>query len=99
MRKIGQIADRHSRSRTIGVAGPGPEHAAEGGLASTDRAAGERWIDGGGDRGGGWQELADSAPLASALRGERRGRAAKERDPTIARQSVVAREDQAGGCT
>src|SRR6516165_12445189 len=48
--------DQHDWSRTIGAAGPGPKHAAEGGLESTDRAAGERWTDGGGDCCGGWQE-------------------------------------------
>src|ERR1700751_4048315 len=32
--------DQHGRSRTIGAAAPGPKHAAEGGLESTDRAAG-----------------------------------------------------------
>src|SRR6516164_6969993 len=89
--------DQHGRSRTIGATVPGPKHAAEGGLESTDRAAGERWADGGGDCCGGWQESADRPPLAPSLCGERRGRAAEGRDPTTARQAAAVRKDQAGG--
>src|SRR2546429_2640471 len=81
----------------MGGAGAGRNHAAEGGLESTDRAAGERWTDGGGDCRGGWQEPADRPPLAPSLCGEKRGRAAEGRDPTIARQTAAARKDRAGG--
>src|SRR2546430_16844606 len=81
----------------MGAAGAGPKHAAEGGLESTDRATGERWTDGGGDCRGGWQEPADRPPLAPSLFGEKRGRAAGGRDPTIARPAGAARKDRAGG--
>src|SRR2546430_15102267 len=81
----------------MGAAGAGPKHAAEGGLESTDRAAGERWTDGGGDCRGGWEEPADRPPPAPSLCGETRGRAAEGRDPTITRQSAAVPKNRAGG--
>src|SRR5437879_5945363 len=56
-----------------------------------------RWTDGGGDCCGGRQEPADRPPLAPSLCGERRGRAAEGRDPTVACQAAAVRQDQAGG--
>jgi alkaline phosphatase D len=44
-----------------------PGRATEGGLEGADRTVGQRWLDGGRYCGGGGQELADGAPLASPL--------------------------------
>src|SRR5436190_3442111 len=61
---------QRSRSSTIGTAGPRPKHATEGGLEDADRVAGQRWADGGGDRGGRGQEPAHGPPVAPPLCGE-----------------------------
>jgi hypothetical protein len=58
--------------------------------ATSCAALGQRWVDGGGDCGGGRQEPADGPALASAVYGQGSRRAAEGRDPPVAGQAAEA---------